>query len=139
MQPPESPIADASTTPDATFVERLRAATALLQQVVADRGLLASLVGDDYRDFIAAVEQVYHPDAVARRRLVKETIRRRKAEKTRKDEEKLHQTGIRELRRKPVFTTPNYFPPPSADQPAAEPEAEPEFRGSHGPQHCYTC
>jgi hypothetical protein len=23
----------------------------------------------------------------------------------------LHETGIRELRRRPVFTTPNYFPP----------------------------
>src|ERR1041385_8210777 len=121
------------------FTARLRAATDLLDQIVADRGLLAPPGADDYRRFIQAVEQVYHPDAVARRRLVKETIRRRKAEKTRQDEEKLHQTGIRELRRKPVFTTPNYFPPAGPDQPAAEPEAEPEFRGSMGPQHCYIC
>jgi NAD(P)-dependent dehydrogenase (short-subunit alcohol dehydrogenase family) len=124
---------------DPVFEARLRAATDLLEEIVADRGLLASLNREDYQRFVSLVEQVYHPDAVARRRLVKETIRRRKAEKTRQDEEKLHQTGIRELRRKPVFTTPNYFPS-SEGRAAAEGETEePETRGSHGPQHCYIC
>jgi NAD(P)-dependent dehydrogenase (short-subunit alcohol dehydrogenase family) len=40
------------------------------------------------------------------------------------------QTGIRELRRKPVFTTPNYFLPP----PESIPEGKAEAR-----RHCYVC
>ena len=139
MDLPDTPAPPSSAGDEADFLARLRAATDLLESVVADRGLLAALGPDDYRRFIQAVEQVYHPDAVARRRLVKETIRRRKAEKTRKDEAKLHQTGIRELRRKPVFTTPNYFPPSAPDHQPADPEAEPELRGALGPQHCYIC
>ena len=145
MQPsdpvPSAPLDDESHTADAAFVARLREATELLERIVADRGLLAALAREDYQRFISAVEQTYHPDAVARRRLVKETIRRRKAEKTRKDEEKLHQTGIRELRRKPVFTTPNYFPPPAAAGAGPEVESDDaaEAPAATAPQHCYIC
>ena len=42
----------------------------------------------------------------------------------------LHKTGIRQLRRKPVFTTPNVFPPK---------EIEEAHRESLEPQHCYVC
>jgi NAD(P)-dependent dehydrogenase (short-subunit alcohol dehydrogenase family) len=66
----------------------------------------------------------------------------------------LHETGIRELRRRPVFTTPNYFPPQDAmrddlmlndgiadDRHAAtaEPQDSIEPRESVEPQHCYVC
>lgn len=134
--PPGPSGAPAAADP---FVTRLRDAATLLEEIVADRGLLAALGREDYQRFIQVVEQVYHPDAVARRRLVKETIRRRKAEKTRKNEEKLHQTGIRELRRKPVFTTPNYFPSPEGQAAVDGELPDAETRGSHGPQHCYIC
>ncbi|MGH7590901.1 MAG: oxidoreductase, partial [Gemmatimonadales bacterium] len=119
------------------LIERIKAAAALLEEIVADRGLLATLPREDYQRFLAAVELVYHPDITARRRLVKATTRQRKAEKARREEAVLHQTGIRELRRKPVFTTPNVFPPTDfAQQDVTD---DPDFREALEPQHCYIC
>jgi NAD(P)-dependent dehydrogenase (short-subunit alcohol dehydrogenase family) len=128
--------------PDATgqggaLLARVRDAAELLERIVADRGLLAELPPEDYRRFLAAVELVYHPDITARRRLVKATTRQRKAEKTRREEAVLHQTGIRELRRKPVFTTPNVFPPTDFRQ--QDIDQDPDFREALEPQHCYIC
>jgi NAD(P)-dependent dehydrogenase (short-subunit alcohol dehydrogenase family) len=139
MKHPETPLpVPTDERPvDPAFLERLKAATDLLEAIVSDRGLLAMLGREEYQRFLAAVEHVYHPDPVARRKLVKATIRLRKAAKTQQDESRLHQTGIRELRRKPVFTTPNYFPP--SEPQLADAEAETELRGAVGPQHCYTC
>ncbi|HET7024937.1 MAG TPA: SDR family oxidoreductase [Gemmatimonadales bacterium] len=122
---------------DADLIARARAATKLLEEIIADRGLLATLPREEYQRFLAAVELVYHPDITARRRLVKATTRQRKAEKTRREEAMLHQTGIRELRRKPVFTTPNYFPPTDFAQ--QDVSGEPDFREALEPQHCYIC
>ncbi len=141
MKHPESPLPlPAEERPaDAAFLDRLRAATELLESIADERGLLATLAREDYLRFLAAVEHVYHPDAVARRRLVKATIRLRKAEKTQQDESRLHQTGIRELRRKPVFTTPNVFPPSPVEHQLPDAEGETELRGAVGPQHCYIC
>src|SRR5437868_920664 len=139
MKHPESsaPLPTEERSTEEPFAAELRSAIELLERIVADRGLLASLGREDYLRFLAAVEHAYHPDPVARRKLVKATVRLRKAEKTRLDEAKLHQTGIRELRRKPVFTTPNYFPP--SEPQLADAEAETELRGALGPQHCYVC
>ncbi|MFI5235883.1 MAG: SDR family NAD(P)-dependent oxidoreductase, partial [Gemmatimonadales bacterium] len=122
---------------DAAFLDRIRDTIALLEAIVLDRGLLATLPREDYERLVTAVELVYHPDIVARRRLVKATVRQRKAEKTRREESVLHQTGIRELRRKPVFTTPNVFPPEGFAQ--ADRTDEPDFREAIEPQHCYIC
>jgi NAD(P)-dependent dehydrogenase (short-subunit alcohol dehydrogenase family) len=47
----------------------------------------------------------------------------------------LDQTGIRTLRRKPVFTTPNFFPPPDFEQRNLEQRGE---ESSDSP-HCYIC
>jgi NAD(P)-dependent dehydrogenase (short-subunit alcohol dehydrogenase family) len=47
----------------------------------------------------------------------------------------LHETGIRTLRRKPVFTTPNIFAPSDCDAPAQDTEQEESIE----PQHCYVC
>src|SRR5688572_32488920 len=63
------------------------------------------------RRLLDAAAMVYHPDAKARRLLVKATVRERKRARIRKDEEVLAATGIRTLRRQTVFTTPNFFPP----------------------------
>ena len=62
----------------------------------------------------------------------KERERERNAEAIRRAEAVLEQTGIRELRRKPVFTTPNYFPP-------ALPSPEVAPRESAELLHCYVC
>src|SRR5262249_2420855 len=104
---------------------------------IEDRGLLAHVPAADRKRLLEAVALVYHPDAVARRRLVKETVRKRKAEKTERDEQKLSDTGIRKLRRQPVFTTPNVFPPSGFQQ--QDVENDPDFRESLAPKHCYIC
>ncbi|HEV2292065.1 MAG TPA: SDR family NAD(P)-dependent oxidoreductase [Gemmatimonadales bacterium] len=135
MPASERPTPDIPADP--RLLAEIRAATTLLESIVADRGLLASLPREDYQRFLAAVELVYHPDIVARRRLVKATTRQRKAEKALREEAVLHQAGIRELRRKPVYTTPNVFPPAGFSQ--QDVAGDPDFREALEPQHCYIC
>ena len=45
---------------------------------------------------------------------------RSEAERLQRDESLLAETGIRALRRAPVFTTPNIYPPPGFEQQAGE-------------------
>jgi NAD(P)-dependent dehydrogenase (short-subunit alcohol dehydrogenase family) len=117
---------------DPVLTERVRAAAELLESIVADRGILAGIPKEDKRRLLDAAARVYHPDAKARRLLVKATVRERKRARIRKDEEVLAGTGIRTLRRQTVFTTPNFFPPP-ADS----------WTDSHQPvadsRNCYIC
>src|SRR4051794_18274605 len=101
-------------TPD--FLARLRAATALLEEIVADRSLLAGIPPDDQRRLLQAAGHVYSPDAIARRGLVRATVRERKAPKLRREDQVLDATGIRTLRRQPVYTSPNVFPPAGLEQ-----------------------
>lgn len=125
-----------ATGPDPAFTERLKEATRVLEEIIADRGLLAGVTQDERRRLMQAAAQVYHPDHVARRRLVKETARQRKVARADRDDGALHQTGIRKLRRQEVFTTPNVYPPSDFRQ---EDIQEPEFREAVEPQHCYIC
>jgi len=128
------------------FRDQLRDATALLSRIAADRALLVPLPQAERQAFLDAVAQVFHPDAKARRAMVKATTRERKAAAAARDDKVLHETGIRELRRKPVFTTPNIYPsdqfrltaPTSAvdDRDAGETD---ERREAVVPQHCYIC
>jgi NAD(P)-dependent dehydrogenase (short-subunit alcohol dehydrogenase family) len=127
---------------DAEFLARLREATELLESVIADRGLLADIPAAARRRLLDAVALVYHPDATARRQLVKATVRLRKAARVGREEQARDATGIRKLRRQTVFTTPNVFPPAAfepldidaTDLDAPEPEA-----GAAERQHCYVC
>jgi hypothetical protein len=97
-----SPISPPGPSSDPAFLERLRAATALLEQIVADRALLLEVPAADRHRLIQAAGHVYSPDAIARRRLVRATMRERKAAKVRREEQALDATGIRTLRRQPV-------------------------------------
>jgi len=117
------------------FTRNLRAAAELLEAIVTDRGLLSRVPAADRRRLLDAAGTVYNPDVTARRRMVKATIRQRKAERTRRDDEVLSGTGIRTLRRQPVFTTPNALPPASV-------EGLDEHHAGPGPsaaQNCYVC
>jgi NAD(P)-dependent dehydrogenase (short-subunit alcohol dehydrogenase family) len=113
-------------------VERLRAATEALEEVVRDRALLRSLSVDERTRLLTAAGAVFNPDVVQRRRSVKELRRREKNERLRRHEEIRAGTGIRVLRDRPVFTTPNVFPPRGADEAA-------EGREGVEPHHCYVC
>src|SRR5829696_3082360 len=70
---------DASiASPDAVFLDRVRAVTTLLEEIVTDRALLAQLPADDRQRLLQAAGHVYAPDAAARRQLVRAGARRRK-------------------------------------------------------------
>src|SRR3954447_7635242 len=121
--------------PDA-LRDAIRTSTELLERVIADRGLLAALPREERARLLDAVALVYHPDAKARRKMVKATIRQRKAEAVRKEEEMLEERGIRSLRRQSVFNTPNVFPPEQFEQADVD---DPDFREVVEERHCYVC
>ena len=105
---------------------QLKAAAEILEQAAANRALLAELTVEDRTRLLKAAGDIYCPDVAQRRRLVKASVKQRKVEKQQKDDAKLHQTGIRKLRREKVFTTPNVFPPQNFIQ--EEVKENPDFR-----------
>jgi len=116
---------------------QLRAAAELLERAASDRAVLAELSQEERTRLLKAAGDIYCPDVRARRRLVKETSKQRKKQKVQRDQVVLNETGIRTLRRKPVFTTPNLPPPPEIEP--QEVENDPEFREVVEPQNCYIC
>jgi len=106
------------------LLAEVRAASLLLETIAADRPLLDHLPKAERQRLHQAIAQIYNPDPVSRRRQQKDRL----AAKEREITAALEETGIRTLRRKPVFTTPNVFPP--------EPRAHTE---TTEPQHCYVC
>jgi NAD(P)-dependent dehydrogenase (short-subunit alcohol dehydrogenase family) len=120
------------------LLERLREAIDLLETVAADRSVLEGVTEKDRQRLLQAVASVYHPDRVERRRMAKRLAKDRKAARVRHDDEARHESGIRTLRRKPVFHSPNVFPPERFVQHDVEDEAE-QRRQSRELQHCYVC
>jgi len=114
-----------------TLEERARAAAELLERLAEDWGQLEQLPEEERRRLHLAVARMYQPDPVARRRRMKAAERERRKSGTQKAEAVLQRTGIRELRRKPVFTTPNVFPPKQAALPGKAEHVE--------GRHCYVC
>jgi len=119
------------------LVDRARAAAELLEQIAADRALLGKLDADERLRLLQAAGRVSRPDALDRRRLLKETKRERKAAKAQRGDRVLASTGIRRLREEPVFTTPHLFAPVDF-----EPQDVVEEDGAREvlePQNCYVC
>ena len=136
MTTSSTPAPTTDALPGETVAERARAAASFLEEVVADRALLARLDADDRMRLLAAAGRVSRPDAVERRRLVKAFKRDRKAARVEQAEELLQETGIRRLRRETVFTTPNVFPPVGLEQQVVD---DPDFREAVETQNCYVC
>jgi len=132
-----------TTTPppkiqDPALLERLRSAAELLESIDVDRNLLHQLPAEDQQRLHRAVARVYNPDPAGRRRRQKAAARAQ----TQRADAVLHETGIRTLRRKPVFTTPNVFAPREFDPydvHLGNAAQEPEREESIGLQHCYIC
>ena len=108
------------------LLERLRAAAELLEQLADDRELLNQLPAQDRARLLRAAAELYNPDKLARREKLKAAER----ERSQRVGDVLENTGIRTLRRKPVFTTPNVFPPPDSEPQSTEVPDSP---------HCYVC
>jgi NAD(P)-dependent dehydrogenase (short-subunit alcohol dehydrogenase family) len=118
-------------------VERLRALTEELETLAHDRGLISALSPEERTRLLNAAGNVYEPDAAQRRQSGKAARRRAKASKLERDEAVLSETGIRVLREKPVFTSPNVFAPAGFEQ--SDVENDPELREVVESQHCYVC
>jgi len=117
--------------------EQLRAAIRILEKAAANRALLAELSPEEYSQLLKAAGEVILPNPKEKRRFIKARIRQRKSEKLEREQRVLNQTGIRELRRRPVFTTPNPLPAPTLQPREVEDDAS--FRDPLEPQHCYIC
>lgn len=124
--------------PEATL-QQLREATDLIEAIAADRSVLDGLDPDTRARLQRALARLHtQADAVQRRQYRKQRARERVAARNQRDDTVLNATGIRALRRQPVFTTPNYFPPRGfvAHDTQDEESASP---GTVEPQHCYVC
>lgn len=122
---------------DPDLTSELLAATELLEAVARDRTLLDALSHDERIRLLTAAGDVYAPDLDDRRRLTKQRRRQEKQERRQREEAARTDTGIRQLRAKPVFVTPNVFPPEDLRQETVEDEAV--ARGVGEEQHCYVC
>ena len=131
----------ANDTSDLALLGHVRRATEVLETLAADWGLLERLPAEIRERLHRAVARVHSPDPRARRTRVKAAERQRKAAETTRDDAVLDETGIRALRRRPVFTTPNVFPPerfePSGSADGPEPAVQ--DRVALGPRVCYVC
>ncbi len=123
--------------PAGDLASRLRAAAELLESLQQDPALLAGVSEEDRLRLLKAAGQTYAPDLRERRKFRKARVRQAKSEKTQRDQERLNATGIRQLRQKPVFTTPNLPPPPTTEP--TDVEEDPDFREVLEPQNCYVC
>ncbi len=126
----------------ADLAEQLRAATELLRRVAADWRLLDRLTPDERRRFHQTIASLSEPDPRAKRKRQKAA----QAASVRRREAVLDQTGIRTLRRRPVVTTPNVFPPVGelhdAGHDAPAPDDDPRTGNSEGRppgRACYVC
>jgi Dehydrogenases with different specificities (related to short-chain alcohol dehydrogenases) len=118
------------TDEDLSFDQRVRIAAELLESLDRDRGQLAQVSAEEQQRLLHATRRVAEPDHRARRRLVKASVRERKASRLRLDDQVLNAVGIRELRRKPVYSTPNSY---------RESKPQEESRTLSESQHCYVC
>jgi NAD(P)-dependent dehydrogenase (short-subunit alcohol dehydrogenase family) len=116
--------------------DRLRAAIEALEAAAADRGLMRDLTLEERTRLRSAAGSIFNPDIAERRRSAKALRRQDKAAKRQLDETVLAETGIRVLRDKPVFTTPNVFPPAEFEQVEVGGDG---FREVDEEQHCYVC
>jgi NAD(P)-dependent dehydrogenase (short-subunit alcohol dehydrogenase family) len=119
--------------------ERLHDAIALLEQIASDRTVLEGVPDDDRRRLLQAVALVYSPDRAERRRMAKAAARHRKAQRVKQDEIARAETGIRTLRQKPIFHTPNVFPPENFEQRDVEHDSAAIATNTEELQHCYVC
>ena len=125
------------------FDDRVAAALEVLDEIVADRDLLQTLPLEVRTRLLSAAGDVYEPDIIRRRKQIKAQRREHKNRRAELDQDALSETGIRSLRAKPVFTTPDAFAPEAIEPDQVDDDEiltpDEERRRSHEPQHCYVC
>jgi len=151
---PGDPSTEEASPDEAPLGAEIRAAADLLEKISEDRSILAQVDKADQRRLVHAAGKVWTPDESRRRQLTRALAKERKAAATRKSERVLNDTGIRTLRRKPTFTTPNIYAPTLAGEVGPASHAGTEADVEHGAgaldnddhvtesvgrQHCYVC
>ncbi|MDA3031291.1 MAG: SDR family oxidoreductase, partial [Actinomycetota bacterium] len=112
----------------------------VLRSVIAAPEILEQLDAQEKAAFFNAAGDVFYPDPEIRRRRTKLLQQQRRQQRVRSDEQTLDETGIRTLRGRAVFTTPDVFPPHGFEQRDVEDQPdEPPFRETLDEQHCYIC
>ena len=120
--------------------QRLLDTLAVMREVISGPEMLGELDAEERADFLNAAGDVFSPDPEIRRRRTKLLQQRRRSERLQRDEAALDATGIRSLRARPVFTTPDVFAPRQFDQRDVDDDHDsPPFRETLEPQHCYIC
>jgi NAD(P)-dependent dehydrogenase (short-subunit alcohol dehydrogenase family) len=132
---PATEFIDGTTAPELTT--RAEEAAKLLETIIADRKLLLDLPIEVRGRLMKAAGEVYCPEVSARKGLIKARNNEHRAKKKKRDDTVLNQTGIRTLRSKPVFVTPNALAPAEFEQ--QEVAGDGDFREVLEPQNCYIC
>ncbi len=122
--------------PDIT-PERVREVTELLEAIAADRTVVDALSLEDQMRLSNAAGNVYIPDPAERRQRARALKRQRQSTKAANHQQFLNETGIRALRAKPVFVTPNVYPTIGPGE--NETVDDPFFREAVERSHCYVC
>ena len=121
----------------AVLKDQMQKAVLLLESVASDRSMLMAL-SEDYRVRLhKAAGEVFCPDVRQRRKLSKAIIKKRREEKLSKDQNQLNKSGIRSLRKKTVYTTPDFYPPKEIKLPKKHGSSD--SRHVAHPQNCYIC
>ncbi len=116
----------------------LREAIELLERIASDRTVLVGIPEADRERLLQAVARVYSPDRSERRRKARAATRDRKAHRVKQNEAARAGTGIRTLRQKPIYHTPNVFAPARFEQRDVQDEST-AYRASEELPHCYVC
>jgi NAD(P)-dependent dehydrogenase (short-subunit alcohol dehydrogenase family) len=137
-----SPVSPPPGTAD-DLLARVRALTELLEAIDEDRRIIDDVPEEERERLLRAISRVDHPNNRTRRRYRKAVLREERIARLKEADSVLHETGIRALRRKPVFTTPNVFPPRDfvpqdvhGEEEAPAASAAPRL---DEPQACYVC
>ena len=105
---------------EADLAARVQAALPLLEELAGDLRKLAALDEPTRIRLVTATGMLSRPDRYSRRNLGKALMRQRAAAKRDADRALLDQTGIRALRREPVFRTPLPRPAQALDAPVRD-------------------
>ena len=127
----------AEHSPEDAVRQRLLDLLDALREVVAAPEMINTLGAEDKAAFFNAAGDVFCPDPEIRRRRTKLLQQQRRAERIQRDESVLSETGIRTLRSRDVFTTPDVFAPTDFTQ--TDVTDAPPFGETLEQQHCYIC
>lgn len=122
------------------YSQRMTTAVEILEEAVENRILLAYVDSELLARLVKAAGQISLPAKWEKRKMAKEKHRLRKGERKQADQDVLDRTGIRELRKAPVFRTPEAPDVREAVDVDAEPSVEPVTVGAvRDERYCYVC